>query len=160
MRSGSEEIFTWLGLFILAGVAFFLVALALSAFFIPQLRLLHALQAMIYLAVIVLALKASPWGFGAGVAIAAVWNGMSLFVTHLFQAGVEQFLSLARTGHVNRPDTLMVMIGGLGHFLLIIGCMTAFLQQRPGRRQWTQFFGGGLWSLAYFALIVVTVAPR
>ncbi len=35
-------------------------------------------------------------------------------------AGAGQFWSLVRTDHVSRPDTLMVMVGGVGHFLLII----------------------------------------
>jgi hypothetical protein len=48
----------------------------------------------------------------------------------------------------------------MGDFLLIIACMAGFLQQRPGRRHWGQFFAGGLLALAYFALIIVTTAPH
>jgi hypothetical protein len=62
--------------------------LALSAFFVPQLRTLHVLQAFLYVAIILLARRDSPWGFGAGVIIATVWNGLNFFITHLFQAGV------------------------------------------------------------------------
>jgi hypothetical protein len=50
----------------------------------------------------------------------------------------------------------MVMVGGVDHFLLIIGCMAGFIQLRPGIKQWGQFFAGGLLALAYFALIIVT----
>jgi hypothetical protein len=38
--------------------------------------------------------------------------------------------------------------------------MAGFLQLGPGRKQWGQFFGGGLLALAYFILIVVTIAPH
>jgi len=99
-------------------------------------------------------------GFGVGVIIPAAWNCLNLFVTHLFQAEAGQFWSLVRTGHVSRPDTLMVMIGGVAHFLLIIACMAGFIQQRPRMKQWGQFFAGGFLALAYFALIVVTAAPH
>jgi len=53
----------------------------------------------------------------------------------------------------------MVMVGGVGHFLLIVACMAGFLQLRPGTRQWVQFFAGGLLALAYLGLIIVTLAP-
>ena len=121
----------WTRVSISIGVGLFILALTLSAVFVPQLRLLHLFQALIYVAVIVLTERNSPWGFGAGVIIPAAWNCLNLFVTHLFQAGAGQFWSLVRTGHVSRPDTLMVMIGGVAHFLLIIACMAGFIQLRP-----------------------------
>jgi len=150
----------WTRVWIPIGVGGFVLALTLSAVVIPQLRLLHLFQALIYVAVIELTRRNSPWGFGIGVIIPAAWNCLSLFVTHLIQAGAGELLSLARTGHVSRPDTLMVLIGGVAHFLLIIACMAGFLELRPGAKQWGQFFAGGLLALAYFALIVVTTAPH
>ena len=137
-----------------------MLALTVAAVFVPQIRLLHVFQALIYVAVIVLTRRNSAWGFGAGVIIAVLWNGLQLFVTHLFQAGAGQFWALLRTGHVSRPDTLMVMVGGVSHFLLIIGCMAGFLQLRPGIKQWGRFFGGGLLAFAYLVLIVVSTLPR
>jgi hypothetical protein len=150
----------WIRVAIFIGVSLFLLALTVSAVFIPQLRLLHLFQALIYVAVLVLTRRNSPWGFGVGVIIATAWNCLNLFVTHLFQAGAGQFWSLLHTGHVSRPDTLMVMVGGVGHFLLIRACMAGFLQLRPGIKQWGQFFAGGLLALAYFGLIIATLAPH
>jgi len=150
----------WVHVSIAVGVGLFLFALIVSAVFIPQLRLLHLFQGLIYVAVLVLTRRNSAWGFGVGVIIPVLWNVLNLFVTHLFQAGAGQFWSLVRTGHVSRPDTLMVMVGGVAHFLLIVACMAGFLQLRPGRKQWGQLFGGGLLALAYFILIVATMAPR
>jgi hypothetical protein len=152
--------FFWTRVSILTGAGLFILALVLSAVFVPQLRLLHFLQALIYVAVVVLTRRNSPWGFGAGVIIPAAWNFLNLFITHLFQAGTGQFWFLVRTGHVSRPETLMVMVGGVAHFLLIIACMVGFIQLRPRRRHWGQFFAGGLLALAYFALIIVTAAPH
>jgi hypothetical protein len=142
------------------GVALFLFALAVSAFFIPQLRLLHVLQAMIYLAVLVLTRRNSPWGFGIGVIIPTAWNCLNLFVTHLFQAGARQFWSLLHTRHVSRPDTMMVTVGVVAHFLLIIACLAGFIQLRPRRKDWGRFFAGGFLAMAYFALIIAIARPR
>ena len=150
----------WVHASILVGVGLFILALTLSAMFVSRLRLLHLLQSLIYVVVVVLTRRNSAWGFGVGVIIAVAWNGLNLFVTHLFQAGAGQFWSLLHTGHVSRPETLMVMVGGVAHFLLIIACIAGFLQLRPGMKLWGQFFAGGLLALAYLILIVATTAPH
>jgi hypothetical protein len=150
----------WVRVWIPIAAGLFLLALTGSAVLIPQLRLLHLFQALIYVAIIVLTRRDSAWGFGAGVIIAVLWNGLNLFVTHIFQEGVGQFWSLLGTGHVSRPDTLLVLLGGVAHFLLIIVCMAGFLELRPTRKHWGQFFAGGLLASAYTALIVVTTAPH
>ncbi|HEX4379640.1 MAG TPA: hypothetical protein VH022_06385 [Candidatus Acidoferrum sp.] len=145
---------------ILVGVALFLLALAVSATIIPQLRPLHALQSLIYVAVLILTRRNSPWGFGAGTIIAIAWNSLNLFITHLFQAGAGQLWILLHGRHVTRPDTAMVTIGGIGHFILIAACIAGFLEQKPRAKNWAQFFAGGLLALAYMALIIATTAPR
>ena len=150
----------WIRVSIPIGAGLFTVALAISATIIPQLRLLHLLQALIYVAIIVLAGRNSPWGFGAGVVVPIAWNCLGLFITHLIQVGAGQLWLLMRTGHVTRPDTLAVLLGGVAHFLLIIACIAGFLQLRPSTKQWAQFFAGGLLAMAYFALIIVTTAPH
>ncbi len=127
---------------------------------IPQLRLLHLLQALIYVAIVILTRRNSPWGFGAGVIVPTAWNCLGLFITHLIQAGAGQLWLLLRTGHVTRPDTLAVLLGSIAHFLLITACIAGFVQLRPGKKHWLQFFGGGLLAMAYFALIIFTTAPR
>ena len=73
------------------GAALFLLALFLSAILVPDQRILHSLQALIYVAVIVLARRNSAWGYGVGFSIAILWNAMGLFITHLIQAGVISF---------------------------------------------------------------------
>jgi drug/metabolite transporter (DMT)-like permease len=142
------------------GAGLFLIALAGSALIIPELRLLHLLQAFIYVAIIVLARRNSPWGYGAGFAIALFWNAFSLFVTHLMQAGVGEFWSLIRTGQVKRPDTMMVLVGGIGHFILIAACLAAIFHRSTDKRRWWKFTGGGILALAYFVLIVAVARPR
>jgi hypothetical protein len=150
----------WVHASILVGIGLFLLALAVSAAIIPQLRLLHLLQALIYVVVLILTSRNSPWGFGAGTIIAIAWNSLNSFVTHLFQAGAGQIWTLIHGGHVTRPETLMVTIGAVGHFILIIACIAGFLEQKPRAKNWAQFFGGGFLVLAYMALIIATTAPR
>jgi hypothetical protein len=150
----------WKRVSIPIGVGLFVFALAGSAFLVPQLRLLHVLQALIYVAILALARHNSPWGFGIGVIIPTAWNCLNLFVTHLFQKGAVQFWSLVRTGHVSQPVPMLVMVGGLAHFLLIIACMAAFIRLRPHMKQWGQFFAGGFVASTYFALIIAIARPR
>jgi hypothetical protein len=150
----------WTRVWIPLGAGLMIVALAGSAAVVPQLRLLHLFQALIYVAVILLARRNLAWGFGAAIVIAAVWNSLNLFVTHLMQAGWRELLTLLRTGELRRPDTLMVFVGGIGHFILIAASVVAFCQLRRGKQEWLQFVGGGVLVFAYFALIVATMRPR
>jgi len=160
MTENSGAVSGWTRAAILLGSVLFIFALTVSAIIVPRLRLLHLLQALIYVAVIVLTRRNSAWGFGAGAIIATAWNCLNLFVTHLIQAGAGQLWSLLRTGHVSRPDTLMVMVGGVAHLLLIIACLTAFLRLPRSMKRWGQFVAGGLLSLLYLVLIVATTAPH
>ena len=93
----------WIRAFILIGAGFFIFALIVSAVFDPTIRLLHALQALIYATVIVFTRRNSAWAFGAGCIISALWNYTNLFVTTFVRAGMEQFLNLMRTGRLRRP---------------------------------------------------------
>jgi hypothetical protein len=154
------EIPRWIRLSILIGVLVFILALVGSAFVVPQLRVLHLLQALIYVAIILLTRRNSPWGFGIAVIISTAWNCLNLFVTHLFSTGATLLWSFIRTGHLVRPETVMVFIASLAHFLLVVACMAAFLRLRPGKRQWYHFFAGGLLVLVYMALIIIIAAPR
>jgi hypothetical protein len=150
----------WIRLSIFIGVLLFILALVGSAIVVPQLRLLHLLQALIYVAIILLTRRNSPWGFGVAVFISTAWNCLNLFVTHLSLAGAALLWSFIQTGHLVRSPTVMVFVGTLAHFLLIIACMAGFLRLRPGKKQWYRFFGGGLLVLVYMALIIVVAAPR
>ena len=69
----------WVDRFILVGAGLFIFALVVSAIFDPTIRVLHAFQMLIYVAVIVLTRRGSAWGFGAGYIIGAFWNYINLF---------------------------------------------------------------------------------
>lgn len=142
------------------GAGLFILALTGSAIVVPELRRLHLLQALIYIAVLILGRRHSAWGLGAGITIAAFWNSLQLFVTHNMERGMVLFLSFLRTGQVRQFDTIMVTLGGLGHFILIVACISAFFEQGRTNRNWWKLAGGGVIVLAYFALIVAIALPR
>jgi hypothetical protein len=156
----SMEVPLWVRLSIPIGVGLFIFALVVSAVVVPQLRLLHLLQALIYVAIFILTRRSNAWGFGAAVFIATAWNCLNLFVTNLSEIGAGLFWSFVRTGHLNRPDTVMVFIGTMAHVLLIAASITGFIRLKPDKKQWYRFFAGGLLVLAYMALIIAIAAPR
>jgi len=154
MRDSSTRVWIYIG------AAIFLVALVVSAILVPELRLLHFFQALIYVAVIVLARRNSAWGFGAGFTIGIVWNGFGLFVTHLIQVGAVTFWYWLRTGRVEQFVPMTVTFGAAGHFILIVASLWAILSQKTENRKWWKFAGGGAIAVAYFALIVAFARPR
>lgn len=147
----------WINASILAGAGFFIFALFLSAVFDPRIRLLHALQALIYIAVILLTRRQSAWGFGAGCIIAGFWNYIA---ATFIKAGLQQTSILFRTGQFQRPDLLIAVIAAAGHFLLIGACLAGFLRTRPGIGRWGHFAGGGALAIGYFVLIITTTGPQ
>lgn len=150
----------WSPAWIPIGAGLFIFALVGSAVAVPQLRLLHAFQALIYVAVILLARRNNALGLGAGTTIAVAWNSIEWLGPRLIQAGAHELWTFLGTGHIRRLDTLMVFIGAIAHIVLIVACVAAFRQLRPKRKEWLQFFAGGLLVLAYFALIVAMLRPH
>jgi hypothetical protein len=141
------------------GAALFLVALMVSALMVPQLRLLHLLQALIYVAVVILARRNNVFALGAGFTIAVAWNCLEIFGPHLMQAGAVMFWSFLHRGRVQHLETMMVPIGGIGHFILIFACLAA-LNRATGSKKWWKFLAGGVLVLGYFAAIVAIARPR
>jgi hypothetical protein len=152
--SHSAQLWTYIG----AGL--FLVALLVSAIVVPDLRVLHSIQAVIYIAVIVLARRNSPWGYGAGFGVAIVWNAMNLFLTHLIQTGAGAFWLSLRTGRVQQLVPMMVTLGGIGHFILIASALFAVACRNAESRKWLKFAGGGVVSIGYLVLLFALFRPH
>jgi hypothetical protein len=160
MNDGSVNQSSATRVWIPIGAALFIVALAVSAVAVPELRPLHFLQALIYVAVAILARRSNVFAFGAGFTIAVAWNCLEFFGPHLMQAGAVMFWSFLHTGQVQHLETMMVPIGGIGHFILMIACLTALFHQTTDTKQWWKFIAGGVLVLGYFALIVAIARPR
>jgi hypothetical protein len=160
MNDGSVNQSSATRVWIPIGAGLFVVALAVSAVAVPELRLLHFLQAFIYVAVVILARRNSIFALGAGFTIAVAWNCLEFFGPHLIQAGAVMFWSFLHTGQVQHLETMMVPIGGIGHFILIFACLAALFQQKTDSKKWWKFIAGGVVVLGYFALIVAIARPR
>lgn len=154
--NGAQSTRLWIDI----GATLFLVALTVSAVIVPELRLLHFFQALIYIAVVILARRNSPWGFGAGFAIGMVWNALNLFVTHLMLTGAVAFWSLLRHGHTEQLVPIMVTLGGIGHFILIVSSLVAVIRRDSEPNKWWKFVGGGATAVAYFALLISFSQPH
>jgi hypothetical protein len=136
----------------------FVFGLAISAAFAPEWRVLHVLQALIYVALVATTRRKSALGFGAGLAVAAFWNALSV-VTGAARDGIQELGTLARTGHTQHPDVLLSLFAACGHVLIIIGCVVGFIRIRPIARQWAQLLVGGVVALGYLIAIVFIFGP-
>ena len=158
---------TWISatrVWIPIAAALFTVALIVSAVVLPELRLLHVLQALIYIAIVIFARRNSMWAIGAGLTIAIAWNSLNLFVTHNMQRGVTLFWSLLQTGQMPLGPhpiiPMMVLLGGIGHFVLISASLAALFDRRIDDKKPWNMVAGGVSVLAYFALIIAVARPR
>jgi hypothetical protein len=149
----------WINAGILIGSGIFVFGLVVSAVFAPEWRALHALQALIYVAIVVLTRRQSAFGFGAGVGVAAFWNSLGIFATRLVWQGVQELWATIRNGSVPRPDILLQELAFGGHILIIIACLVGFFRIRPGARQWGQFAAGAGSVIGYLFTIVFAVGP-
>ena len=140
------------------GATLFLVALLGSAIADPELRILHSFQALIYIAVIFLARRNSPWGYGAGFAVAIVWNVLESL--HPLPADAVAIWSSLRIGHAPQLLPMMVMLGGAAHLILIVATLFALVRHNTEAGKWWKFAGGAVFSIAYFALIVAFALPH
>ena len=141
------------------GSAIFIFALAVSAFFAPQWRVLHVAQALIYIAVIVLTRRKSAWGFGAGVFIAVFWNTLVLFRSPVGVQALPAIETLFRGGQPQQPDVLLQLFAACGHFLIIFACLVGFLRTRPTPRLWRQFAAGGALAIGYLLAVAFAIGP-
>ena len=141
----------WINVSIIVGSVMFIMALAVSAIFLPQWRALHVMQAIPYLVVIVLTRRMSSWGFGAGVIMAGFWNALLLFRSPVGVALVH--------GDLARPDVALQLFGAMGNFLIIVACLVGFSRTRPAGRPWAEFFAGGVIAVGYLLAMVWTVGP-
>jgi hypothetical protein len=149
----------WINACILAGSGMFVFGLLVSAIFAPEWRVLHVLQALIYVAVVGLTRRQNPYGFGAGFGVAVFWNSIGIFLMPFVRDALQALADLVRTGAAPRPDLVLNLVAFGGHVLVIVACLAGFLRGRPGARQWGQFVAGGIAVIAYFAAIVFTVGP-
>ncbi len=99
------------------GGSFFILALAVSAAFIPEIRLLHVVQAALYVATILLSLRRSRWGYFLGASIAGFWTIVALIGSPLFAELIAQ---------PTRPDLVLQGLAWLANLAVVIGAILAY----------------------------------
>lgn len=119
---------------ILIGASLFVLMLGLSAYWESDIRWLHFFQAWMYIAGVVLSFKANRWGYFIGVSAAGLWDYANIFATTFFLNGLQQLSQWIHTGHLARPDILIAVPAWFSNFLVIVGCLWAYMQL-PVKRQ-------------------------
>ena len=151
----------WIKWLIIASCVVFILVLILSAVFEPSIRVLHAFQALIYIAVIILAVRRSAWGYGAGCVIAAFWNWINLVHTTFIANGIRELSRLLRSGQIQRPDQLIAVVAATAHFVLIAFCLVGFARIKPKTRwDFAKFLAAGLLAIGYFVGIIIAFGQQ
>jgi len=91
----------------------FVVVLAVAAYWDPTIRVLHAVEALPYLAAALLCLRRIRFGYPLGAVSGAFWLWTASFLTSFVRNGFERLAMLMRTGHVDRPDILIAAPGAI-----------------------------------------------
>jgi hypothetical protein len=111
---------------ILVGGCFFILVLAISAFWEADIRWLHFFQAWMYVATIVLGLRRSRWGYFIGISAAGLWDYTNIFATSFIFNGLQQLSQWIHRGRLERPDLLIAVPDWFSNLLVIIGCSWAY----------------------------------
>lgn len=146
---------------VIAGALGFIAILWLAVFFEHDLFGLHALQSLMYVAVIALVLQHSRWGYFLGFSIATFWNYTNFFVTNFLKGGLEQLAILVHTGSLPRPDLFIAVPAVLFHFMMIFSCAVAYVRTRTRRPvDGLHLAITAIASTAYFAGVMAITLPR
>ena len=115
---------------ILVGASFFVLVLAVSAYWEADIRWLHFFQAWMYLATIALSFHRKRWGYFIGISAAGLWDYTNIFATTFLYNGLQRLSEWIHTGHLQRPDLLIAIPAWLSNFAVIVGCVWGYLQLR------------------------------
>jgi hypothetical protein len=154
-RLGARE---WL---ILTGASFFILVLAVSAYWQADIRWLHFFQAWMYVATIVLSLRRNPWGYFIGLSAAGLWDYANVFATTFTFNGIGELSRWIHTGHLERPDLLIALPAWLSNFLVVAGCLWAYSRVRVKRLgDLGKFLATFALTTGFFALDMALFQPR
>jgi len=108
------------------GGSFFILSLAVSAVFVPELRPLHAAQAAMYVVAIVLSARASRWGYFIAASLAGFWDLVAMFGSPLFA------YLIAEPG---RPDLILQGLAWPANLAVVVGSIIGYrrLSVKPPR---------------------------
>jgi hypothetical protein len=99
------------------GGSFFIVVLAVSAAFLPEIRWLHGAQAAMYIAAIWLSIRRRPWGYFIGASAAAFWDWVALFGSPLFAEWIAQ---------PARPELVLQALAWFANLAVVVGSVLGY----------------------------------
>ena len=146
---------------ILLGASFFIVVLAVSAYWEADIRWLHFFQAWMYIVTIFLAFRRKPWGYFIGVSAAGLWAYANIFVTTFLFNGLQELSRWIHSGHLARPDLLIAIPAWLSNILVVGGCLWAYtrLSAKP-LGDLGKFLVTFALTTGFFALDMALFQPR
>ena len=146
---------------VLIGASVFILVLAVSAFFEPDIRWLHFFQAWMYIATIVLSIQGNRWGHFIGISVAGFWDYANVFATTFFFNGLEELSQWVHTGHLDRPDLFIAVPAWFSNLLVVIGCMWAYSRKpKKPRGDIIRFLVSFILATGFFAVDMALFQPR
>jgi hypothetical protein len=121
---------------IAVGGSIFIFALVVSGVFVPQLRWLHVVQALMYVTAMLLSIRRSHWGHFIGASTAGLWNSLGMFASPLFAELID---------HPAQPDLILQGLAWLANLAVVVGCVWGYVRLRT--KSW--------WDLGRFMLTFV-----
>lgn len=139
----------------------FISMLGLSAYWEPNIRLLHFFQAWMYVATMALARRRNAWGYFLGTSAAGLWIYANLFATTFFFNGLQQLSQWVHTGRLDRADLLIAVPAWFSNLLVVTGCVWGYrrLPARSGSDAGRLLLSFAL-ATGFFALDMAIFQPR
>ena len=146
---------------ILIGAVAFILVLAISAYWEPDIRLLHFFQAWMYVVTIALSFRRNRWGHFVGSSTAGFWNYLNLFAVSFFFNGLQQLAMWVRTGSLARPDIFIAVPAWFSNLLVICGCAWAYSRlPEKGLSDIWKLVAAFILTTGFFAIDMALFQPR
>ena len=147
--------------FIVVGGCFFILVLAVSAFWEADIRWLHFFQAWMYVVTIMLSLRGNRWGYFIGISAAGLWDYANIVATTFFFNGLQQLSQWIHTGRLARPDLLIAVPAWFSNLLVVLGCLWAYSRlPRKSLGDAGTFLLTFILTTGFFALDMAIFQPR
>jgi len=154
----AERVVGWL---VVASSTLFIGVLALSAYWDPTIRVLHAFEAIPYLLAAALSLRGRKIGYALGVASGAFWLWVAGWLVTFVRNGFEMLALSLRTGRLVRPDILIAVPAAVATAGLVVFSLVGYLRLR--NKSWRDlgaFAAASVVVPAFFIGIFAAFAPR
>ena len=139
----------------------FVIILGIAAYWDPTIRVLHAFEALPYVAVAMLSLRRNRFAYPLGFVSGGFWLWTAGFLTTFIRNGFERLAMLVRTGGVDRVDILIAAPAAIATGGLALLSLIGYTQQpAKSRRDIALFIAALVIVPAFFIAIFAAFAPQ